>query len=382
MASVAVRARHAPSARSRSGSQWEAPVLLLLTLVALSAGLVSVYGASAVRAQAQGLPHYWFFVRQLSGSAIGLLLLVLAANVDYRRFRLLAWPLILGTIVALGLVILIAPDVNGARRWIPIGPFVIQPSELAKLTLVAWTAALAVKKQEKLGSLTRGLLPFLIMWFIVAGLVALEPSLSAALLLVLLACLVVFAAGGRIGHFVALALLTLPILISQVGNLAYRVSRIATFRDMTRDMAGSSYQINQSMIALGSGGLFGRGFGRGHQRFGFLPEPHNDFILAMIGEEWGFVGVLLLVLLFTAIALVGYRIARQAPDLFGFLLAIGLTNLIAVQAFLHMGVNLALLPTTGVTLPFFSYGRSSLLVCLVATGILINVARQAGRRTD
>src|SRR5690606_6309012 len=148
----------------------------------------------------------------------------------------------------------------------------------------------------------------------------------------------------------------------------YRLRRLAAFLDPSQDPAGISYQITQSLIALGSGGLFGRGVGRGQQKFGFLPEPHNDFIFSMIGEEWGFIGVAVVVVLFTLFALVGYRVARQAPDLFGFLLAVAMTNLIAVQAFLHMGVAMALVPTTGVTLPFISYGRSSLLVCLVAVG--------------
>jgi cell division protein FtsW len=384
---VAERFEYAALPRGRFGSGWEAPMLLALTLVALFAGMVTVHSASAVKAQSESLPHYHYLLRQAMGGAMGIVLLVVAARVDYRRLRLIAWPLVLATIAALLVIVLpgtqtIAPVVNGARRWLSIGPVVIQPSEFAKLTLIIWTAALAVKKQEKLGSLSKGLLPFLCVWFVVAGLIALEPSLSAALLIVVFAGLVVFAAGARIAHFVALGLVALPVLISQVSALAYRVDRLIAFRDRTLDEAGLSYQITQALTAVGSGGLFGRGFGRGQQKFGFLPEPHNDFILAMIGEEWGFLGVFAVIVLFALIALIGYRIARQAPDLFGFLLAVGLTNLIALQALLHAAVNLAVLPTTGVTLPFISYGRSSLLVCLAAVGILINIARQAGRRME
>jgi cell division protein FtsW len=384
---VAERFEYAALPRGRFGSGWEAPMLLALTLVALFAGMVTVHSASAVKAQSESLPHYHYVLRQALGGAMGIVLLVVAARVDYRRLRLIAWPLVLATIAALLVIIMpgtqaIAPVVNGARRWLSIGPVVLQPSEFAKLTLIIWTAALAVKKQEKLGSLSKGLLPFLCVWLVVAGLIALEPSLSAALLIVLFAALVVFAAGARIAHFVALGLVALPVLISQVSALAYRVDRLIAFRDRTLDEAGLSYQITQALTAVGSGGLFGRGFGRGQQKFGFLPEPHNDFILAMIGEEWGFLGVFAVIVLFALIALIGYRIARQAPDLFGFLLAVGLTNLIALQAMLHAAVNLAVLPTTGVTLPFISYGRSSLLVCLAAVGILINIARQAGRRME
>ncbi|HSL71623.1 MAG TPA: FtsW/RodA/SpoVE family cell cycle protein, partial [Longimicrobiales bacterium] len=204
---------------------------------------------------------------------------------------------------------------------------------------------------------------------------------SAGAITLLLALLVVFAAGARIGHFILLGFVGLPLLLNQIGD-GYRAGRVWTWLNHTIDPAGAGYQINQALIALGSGGVVGRGFGRGVQKFGFLPEPHNDFLLAMIGEEWGFLGVLVLVALFTAYALIGYRIARQAPDFFGFLLAVGLTNLIVVQALLHMAVNLALVPTTGVSLPFMSYGRSSLLVCLLSVGVLLNIARHNEGRSE
>jgi len=373
--------------RSRLGYGWEAPMLLLLTIVLLSFGLVMVYSASAVNAQTLGLADYHFVVRQALGGAVGMVLLVVLAEVDYHWWGRLAWPLVGVTALALAVLVIpgteaIAPRVNGARRWLTLGPVAVQPSEFAKLVLIAWTAKLAVKKQELLPSLSRGLMPFLVIWGLIALLVFLEPNLSTAALIVLLAALVVFAAGARIGHFLVLGLIGLPLLWSQIESVQYRLRRVLAFLDPSHDPAGVSYQINQSLIALGSGELFGRGFGRGEQKFGFLPEPHNDFIFAMIGEEWGFLGTAFMVLMFGAFGLVGYRVARQAPDLFGFLLAIGVTNLIVVQALLHMAVALALVPTTGVTLPFISYGRSSLLVCLAAVGVLLSVARAADRRTE
>ncbi len=369
---------------SRLGRGWEGTALLLATVALLCAGLLMVYSASAVMAQSMGQPDYYFVVRQALGGAMGLVLLALAAQVDYRRWRRLAWPLLGGVAVLLAITVMpgtraLAPSINGARRWIAIGPLVIQPAEVAKLAVIVWTAALAVKKQDRLPSLSRGLLPFLLIWGGLDVLILLQPNLSSAALVLLMGSLVVFAAGARIGHFILLGVLGLPLLWSQVEGAAYRMRRIAAFLDPSHDPAGVSYQINQSLIAIGSGGIFGRGFGSGQQKFGFLPEPHNDFLFSMIGEELGFVGVLALVLVFTAFALIGYRIARQAPDLFGFLLAIGLTNLIVVQAFLHMAVALALVPTTGMTLPFMSYGRSSLLVSFVAVGILLSIAR-AGER--
>jgi cell division protein FtsW len=370
---------------ARANSGWEAPGLLLITVLLLSFGIVTVYSASAVKAQAAGLPDHYFVSRQAIGGALGVLLLGFMALVDYRRWRLLAWPVLLGVLVLLALTVLpfthgIAPVINGARRWLFLGPAAFQPVELAKFAVIVWTAALAVKKQDRLSSLSRGLLPFLTVWLLCVALIILQPNFSSAALIVLLAGLVVFAAGARIGHFLLLGFVAVPVLWATVDGVAYRMARISVFLDPTHDPAGMSYQINQALIAFGSGGLFGRGFGRGQQKYGFLPEPHNDFIFAMIGEEWGFVGAMLVLLLFTGVLLIGYRVARNAPDLFGFLLAIGLTNLICVQALLHMAVNTALIPTTGVTLPFISYGRSSLLVCLAAVGVLINIARHGERR--
>lgn len=371
---------HTPEPVSRIGIGWEGPTLLVFTLILLSFGLVMVYSASSVMAQTQGLPDYHFVIRQAAGGAMGLVLLAFMAVLDYRWLRRYAWP-ILGVVTAMLMVQVlpgteaIAPEINGARRWIRVGPINVQPSEFAKFALIVWTAMLAVKKQDKLPNLRRGLLPFLVVWGAVVGLVFLQPNLSTAVLIVLLAALVVFAGGARIGHFLVLAVVGLPLLWGRVEGVAYRMRRVVAFLDPSQDPAGVSYQINQALIALGSGGVFGRGVGRGEQKFGFLPEPHNDFIFAMIGEEWGLLGVVAVVLLFAAFAVVGYRVARFAPDLFGKLLGIGMTNLIVVQALLHMAVNTALVPTTGVTLPFISYGRSSLLVCLAAVGVLLSVAR-------
>jgi len=384
MGSAAMALRGAAVRPGRLSVGWEAPALLTLTVLLLSFGLVSLYSASAVKAQMAGLPDYHFFVQQAVGAALGLLALALVARLDYRHLRLLAWPL-LAVVTAMLVMLLvpglegIAPDDNGARRWLVLGPVSLQPSELAKAVLIVWTAAIAVKKQDRLHSLSRGLGPFLIVWAVVAGLIFLEPSLSAAMLTILFSVLVVYAAGARIGHFLLLGLVGLPLFLNAVGGAAYRVRRMAAFFDPAQDPAGVSYQINQALIALGSGGILGRGIGRGQQKFGFLPEPHNDFLFATIGEEWGFLGVLLVVTLYVLFALVGYRVARGAPDLFGTLLAIGMTNLIVVQALLHMLVNTALIPTTGVTLPLMSYGRTSILVSLLGVGVLLSVARRAAQ---
>ncbi|HYJ79847.1 MAG TPA: FtsW/RodA/SpoVE family cell cycle protein, partial [Longimicrobiaceae bacterium] len=333
--------RAAAAVRSAArGETWEARALVVLTLAAFSFGLIEMYGASAYLARAEGLPGHFFALKQLSAAGVGVVAAAVLSRVDYRRFRLWAWPLLVVVVLMLVVVIApgtesIAPRVNGARRWLNLG-MSFQPSELAKIALMVWTAALAVKKADRLHSLSRGLLPFLAVWLVVALLVLAEPNMSAALLVVLLASLVLFAGGARIGHFIFFGLLAAPVVWSQIAGTGYRMRRIASFLDPGADPGGASYQIYQSLIAVGSGGLGGLGFGESQQKHGFLPYPHNDFLFSMIAEEWGLAGVLLVVALFAAFLWVGYRIAAHAPDRFGYLLAVGMTNLIAVSAFLHM----------------------------------------------
>jgi cell division protein FtsW len=379
------RGTAAPAAQTSAlGEGWEGGALLLLTLVTVSFGLVQLYSASSLMAQAEGLPSHFYALRQAAGSAIGLVLLLLVARLDYTRLERIAWPFLALVAVLLVVVVLpgtegIAPRINGARRWIHLGVS-FQPSEFAKLALIVWTAALAVKKQDRLHSLSKGLGPFLLVWGAIVLLVYLQPNLSAALLLALLSALVLFAGGARIGHFLLLGAVAVPVLLNMIGGASYRARRLATFLDPSGDVAGSAWQIHQSLVAVGSGGLTGVGFGESRQKFGFLPEPHNDFIFSMIAEEWGFGGVVFTVALFVAFGALGFRIARRAPDLFGYLIAVGMTSLIVVSALLHMGVALSLLPTTGVVLPFVSYGRSGLLVAFIAVGILVSVSRAARPR--
>lgn len=381
MTTASLRAARSPELMyAKAGpAGWEPGALVLIILFMFSFGIVEMYSASAFMAQAEGLPGHFYALRQLVGVVPGVLIAVLISMQDYRRLRLMAWPLLIATMALLIVVVLpgteaIAPRVNGARRWLRVG-ISIQPSEIAKLAVIIWTAALTVRKQERLHSFSKGLLPFLVVWLAVAIPIVLQPNFSAALLIVLLGALVVFAGGARIGHIILLGLFAVPVVWHQIASESYRLRRVVAFLDPTADPAGVSYQIHQSLIAVGSGGIAGVGFGESRQKFGFLPEPHNDFLFAMIAEEWGFMGVVFTVLLFAAFAFVGYRIARSAPDLFGYLIAIGMTNLIVVSALLHMGVALALLPTTGVMLPFMSYGRSGLLICFAAVGVLLSVAR-------
>lgn len=361
------------------GRGWEATAVMGLTVLLLSFGLVSLYSASSVLAVRQGLPDTYYVLNQAAGAGLGLACLMVCALLPYRIWARLAWVLLAVSVIGLILVILpwtesISPRTNGARRWLLVGGISIQPTEIAKVAVVVWTAAFAVKKAHHFRSLRRGLGPFLAVWGLVVLLVGLEPDLSGAMVLATLGAIIVFAAGARLAHFAFLALLSLPLLWRQF-EVGFRAGRIEAFLNPAADPTGAGFQVQQSLLALGSGGLSGVGIGEGRQKFGFLPEAHNDFIFAMIGEEWGFLGVLLLVAMYASIVLVGFRIAGRAPDRFGELLAIGCSSLVALQAILHMAVGLALAPATGLALPLVSYGRSNLIMTLVALGMLISVAR-------
>ncbi|KPK80825.1 MAG: hypothetical protein AMS25_08705 [Gemmatimonas sp. SM23_52] len=352
-------------------------MLLAITVFLVLVGLITVYSASSFLAQKQGLPDHYYLRQQANKALVGLLVLYVLARLDYRIYRRLAWPLLGMTLLALLLLVLpgteaIAPSRNGARRWLDVG-VQVQPSELAKLVMVIWAAALAAKKGERLRSLRWGLAAFGVIYLPVAFLIVLEPDLSSAALIGLLCAIVLFAAGARIGHFILMGLMALPLFWEWIQAASYRMARLVTFLDAGSDPSGVGYQLRQSLIAVGSGGIFGVGYGESAQKYFFLPEPHNDFAFAIIAEEWGIVGVATVALSIVALGVLGLRIARRAPDVFGFLLAVGLTALIVVSALMHMGVSLGLLPTTGVTFPFISYGGSSLVVSLAAVGILLNV---------
>ena len=379
MTSVAVSANVraiSASIRERWKMSLEARALVLLVAVLLAFGLATVYSASAIAAMSADRPHWYYLARQLSGVLIGVAVFALAAKTDAERWSKWAWPLMLASLVLLLVVVLpfttaIAPRINGSRRFL-IGAS-LQPSELGKLAVVMWTAMLVVKKGERLRGLTKGLLPFLVIIGLMDLLVAMEPDLSAAMLYTVVMAVILFAGGARIGHFLLLGVLAIPLLWHEVERLQYVALRMASFLDPGDAPAQVSYQLRQSLIAVGSGRFFGVGFGQGRQQYGFLPEPFNDFIGSNVGEEWGFVGMVALVVAFALYAVLGFRIARDARTQFQRLVATGLTFTTVLTAYLHLGVVIGLLPTTGLTLPFISYGRSNLVLSLLCTGILVNI---------
>jgi len=369
----------APVQTSAGSPAWVRRGLAGVTGALVLFGLLSVYSASSFSAQQAGLPDSYFLVNQLARAAVGGVVLFVATFVDYHRYRQLAWPILAAVGVLLLVVVLpwtrdLAPLRNGARRWITLGPVPFQPSELAKVAVVIWVAALATRKQDCLGNFRKGLLPILLVLGPVLLLIVIEPHLSATLITTCLAGIVLFAAGARLRHFVLLAAPAVPILWWLVNSHSYQMLRFTAFRHPEANLIGVGYQLEQSRIAIGAGGLFGVGFGESTQKMQYLPEPQNDFIFPIIAEEWGFLGATLLVAAFLIWTLLGLRIAASAPDLFGRLLAIGLTSLVAVGAFLHMGITMGVLPTTGVSLPFISAGGTGIVVALGSTGILMNIA--------
>ncbi len=356
----------------------EARALIITTGVILAYGLAVLYSASALAAVLEHHSNSYYLLRQLSGVAIGTVLFAIAAKVDAERWRGWAWPILILAIVLLLIPVLpvpsvIAPRLHGSRRWVNVG-FLFQSSEFAKLACIIWTAMLIVKKGDKLRRLTKGLLPFVLILALLNLLVILEPDLSMAMTFTLIMGIMLFAGGVRIGHVIFLGIVAIPVLWHEVEKMQYALLRMTSWLNPGDVSAQASYQLKQSLIAVGSGGLFGVGFGMGRQQLGFVPFPYNDFIAANIGEEWGFLGIVFITLTFVVYGWIGFRIAKQARTTFQQLFAIGITFMTVSTAFLHLGVVIGLLPTTGLTLPFVSFGRTNLVMSILMTGILVNIA--------
>lgn len=366
--------------RWRMGS--DARLLTVLTFILLAFGLATVYSASAITAMQEGHDSAYFVLRQASGMLAGLVIFGICAKVDAERWARWAWPLMILSLFLLLVIILpfttrLAPRIHGARRYL-FGAS-LQPSEIGKLAVVVWTSMLVIKKGDAMRKLRRGLVPFLVVVGALDLLVYVEPDLSTAMFYTLIMGIILFAAGVRIGHFVAMGIVGIPVLYTRAEKLQYVMLRMSAFFDPGNAPAHVDYQARQSLIAVGSGGFWGVGFGQGRQQYGFLPFAYDDFIAGNIGEEWGFVGIVLLVLAFALYAYLGFRIARNARTPFQRLLAIGIVVTTVLTAFLHIGVAISLLPNTGLTLPFISYGRSNLVLTLLMTGILVNIGSERER---
>jgi cell division protein FtsW len=361
----------------KRGGELDSRLLILVTLALVAFGLVMVYSATSAAAAVGGKDPSYYLKRQGIYAALGIILMMVAQRWDYRRLRTLAPVLVLGSLGLLVVVLAIGPSVNGARRWISLGPAVFQPSELAKLSLAIWAAAYFSRKQapRDLRELWR---PVGALAAVFCVLLILEPDMgtSIALMLMLAGILLVAGTPGR----------TLAAAMTIAGGLAtaaiymepYRRARFFAFLHPWHDAQGTGFQIVQAMIGMGSGGIFGVGLGQGVQKVFYLPEAHTDMMLANIGEELGLVGVGAVIVAYALFAFAGFDIAKRCKDPFGKRLAAGLTVLVCGQAAINMLAVMGTAPLTGIPLPFLSYGGSSLVVLLAGVGILLNIAHRGG----
>ncbi|HKQ59743.1 MAG TPA: putative lipid II flippase FtsW [Candidatus Polarisedimenticolaceae bacterium] len=340
-------------------------------------GLIMVGSASNYVALQHGSPSAFYWRHSLH-LLLGFAALGVMLSVDYRRIadRRVISGLVIGCFAALVLV-LAMPSAGGAHRWFPLGPVKLQPSEFAKLVAVLFMAWMLSRKEEQIDDVWSVHGPCLAVIGTMATLVVIEPDLGSAVMLVLVAGVMIFVAGLRWKYvLVVLGLCALGLVASLLAQ-PYRLERIRAFLDPSADALGSSFQLSQSLIAVGSGGLAGVGLGQGQQKAYYIPAAHTDFIFSVIGEELGLIGTVLLLGAFLTLFWRGMRTARRAPDRFGFYVALGLTSMLVLQALLNMGVCVGLLPTKGLPLPFISYGGSSLLASMIATGLLLNVSQHS-----
>jgi cell division protein FtsW len=345
----------------------------------VSVGVVMVYSASAIIAADRFRDPYFFLKKQLFWAVLGFGCLWAAMTLNYRILERIMLPLLVVSLVLLVLVLVppFSQEINGTRRWFRWGPVSFQPAELAKFSLVVYLAHFLTRRREVVESFWLGLLPPLLVAGSMAGLVLLQPDMGSSLTLVVLVFCLLFLAGGRVRQMTLVAASALPLLAVAIYMAPYRLKRIMTFLDPWADPRGSGFQIIQSYLALGSGGLFGRGLGESKQKLFYLPEPYTDFIFAVLGEELGLLGAVSVIGLFGLLIWRGIRIGLGAPDPFGALLALGLTALLACQTLVNLGVVTGALPTKGLPLPFISFGGSSLIMAMVSVGVLLNISQHA-----
>lgn len=386
---LATRARRpAPAARARS-SRWIAGrattsyyLVMSAASMLLLTGLLMILSASSVASYTQYGSSFLFFKRQLVWAAIGLVAMLALSRIDYRRLRPFGWILSLAGLIALVAVLhpSVGTKVGGSSRWIALGAFRFQPSELMKFALLILAADVIARKQGRLHSLKQVILPLGIVAALAAGLIMLQPDLGTTLIIALIVFAVLFVGGTSLPLVGAIGMGGVLTTLALSYAEGYRRARLLSFLNPFADPSRSGYQAVQSMIALGSGGIFGVGLGQSRQKWLYVPNAHTDFIFAILGEELGLVGTLAVIALFVLLAYAGVRIANRAPDPFGRLLAAGATAWIVGQAIINMGAVTGLLPITGVPLPLVSFGGSALVFTLAATGILANVARQERMR--
>ncbi len=361
----------------RRAPAWE---VFLTALVLTCLGIIMVYSASAVAAQAQYHDGAFFLKRQILYTIIGLAAMSVAWKVHYARLRRWTVPLLAVTVLAV--IVVLFPHVGrvagGARRWLPLGGFFnFQPAELAKLGLILYLSNFLANRGARVREFGPGLVPPLIVLLILAAAILRQPDLGSVLILAMITGVMLFVGGARLPHLLAIGGAAVPVVIAVVLRESYRSSRLLAFLDPWKDPRGTGFHIIQSLLALGSGGLSGLGLGHSTQKFFYLPERHTDFIFAIIGEELGLVGAIAVIILFVLLAVWGFRISSRLPDRYGILLTTGLTTMLVGQAALNIGVVSGAVPITGVPLPFISFGGSSLVFSYLAIGMLLNLSQYA-----
>lgn len=350
-------------------------VIMLMAIALTCFGVVMVYSASSVMADKRYHDGFYFLKRQGVFAVAGLGIMLAVMRVEYHFWKKMAVPTLLFCLVLLIMVLIpgIGGKAGGSSRWIKLPGFNLQPSEMAKLALIMYMAYSLDKKQDRIKSFKRGIIPYMVVLALLIGCLAAQPDLGGALTLVAVAFTMLFAAGTRVSHILSMILLALPLLAYKLSH-GYHRGRMEAWTDPWSDPAGKGFQIIQSWLALGTGGLFGQGLGEGKQKLFYLPEAHTDFILSVVGEELGFMGVAVIIAMFFLLVYRAMCIAVAAPDPFGRFLALGIAVLFGIEATVNMGVVTGLFPTKGLALPFISYGGSSLLISLFAVGILLNIS--------
>lgn len=351
--------------------------IFMTVLILLSIGIIMVFSASAPFSYSNFGDVYYILKRQLFFAVIGFVVMIIAMNVDYRIFAKYSSLLLIISISLLILVIIpgIGKEENGSTRWLEVGPVRFQPSEIAKFAMIFFFSQSLCKRKDKLDSFFKGLFPYLVLMGIVSALLLKEPHLSCTIIILATTAIILFCAGAKIKHFIIISIPMAGGFTALIYFVDYMRVRVLSFIDPWKDAQNTGYNAIQSLYAIGSGGLFGRGLGKSMQKFLYLPFPHNDFIFSVVAEELGFIGVATIIVLFLIFTWRGIKVAMNAPDLFGSLTAIGITSLIAVQTVLNIAVVTSSVPPSGVSLPFFSYGGTSLVVIMGGVGVLLNISR-------
>lgn len=356
--------------------------LLITILLLLSLGLIMVLSASSPTSLAESGTSYTYFIKQAIFAIAGLVAMGIISKLNYRVYKSFYKFVYVLSIILLALVLVIGTSSNGAKRWIYIGGQSFQPSEFVKLFMIIFYAGLLTKDREELPKFWKGLVKHILWIAPIAGLLLLEPHMSATLVISGICLVMMIVAGCKFSQlFMSGLIIGVPVIGVLIVKSSYRLKRVVTFLDPWQDKLGDGWQVIQSLYAIGSGGLFGLGLGQSKQKYLYLPEPQNDFIFSVLAEELGWAGCVFVIILFAILIWRGVLIAMKAPDMFGSLLAVGITSLIAIQVIINIAVVTSSMPATGMPLPFFSYGGTALFLLLCEMGILLNISR-AGNRVD